>query len=263
MKKLAVIGLSMVLVTGCVPTMQDIKDITGVKKGTVDNTVTGSAGKSGSQNADTTLKKCDKPLGVAALVEPESTEPGGAYAFLKQHYKLPNPIPMLKLMMAQSGCFQVVDRGAASKALQRERELSSQGELASNKNTSKGQMVSADWVITPEVIFQDESAGGGSLGGGVGALFGPIGMAIGSAVSIQNMEAQTMLTAVSVKTGIQEAIAEGSAEKKDIGVGGFGIMGGAKGLGAVGGGAYQSTDIGKIVLAAFMDAHNKLVDALR
>ena len=259
MKKVVVAGLALVMVSGCVPAVQEL---TSVKKGTVDNTVSGSAGKSGSQNATTSLRKCSKPLGVAALVEPESSSGGEAYAALRQ-YKLPSPIPMLKLMMAQSGCFQVVDRGAASKALERERKLASSGELKNNKNTAKGQMVSADWVITPEVIFQDSNAGGGSVGAGVGALFGPIGMAIGSAVSLNNMQAQTMLSAVSVKTGIQEAVAEGSAEKNDIGVAGVGIGGGAKLLGAVGGGAYQSTDIGKIVMAAFLDAHNKLVDTLK
>ena len=241
--------LFVVLVAGC---------NTNVKRGGVENTVTGSAGTSpdSAQEQSLELTRCTKPLGVAALVEPESS--GSPYAVLTQR-NLPSPIPMLKLMMAQSGCFQVVDRGAGSKALERERALASAGELRSEENTSKGQMVSADWVITPNVIFQDSNAGGTNVA--AGALLGsfiPFGGLLG-AVKVTDQEAQTLLTAVSVKTGLQEAVAEGNAQKKDVG---FGVGGFGSSL-AGGGGSYASTDIGKLVTIAFMDAHNKLVSALQ
>ncbi|WP_201339905.1 CsgG/HfaB family protein [Isorropodon fossajaponicum symbiont] len=157
---------------------------------------------------------------------------------------------MIKLMMAKSNCFQVVDRGAASKALERERALASAGELVSNKNTASGNMISADWIITPSIIFSDNNAGGSNLalGGLLAGFLGPIGALAGN-INISDKEVQTLLTAVNVRTGLQDAVAEGRAKKTDVGFG-------------VGGGSYGSTDMGKIVVAAFLDAHNKLVEQM-
>lgn len=62
-----------------------------------------------------------------------------------------------------------------------------------------------------------------------------------------------------MRTGEQEAAAEGSASKRDLGFGGLAFGG----LVGAGGGAYASTDIGKIVSAAFLDAHNKLVSQVQ
>jgi uncharacterized protein YgiM (DUF1202 family) len=54
---------------------------------------------------------------------------------------------------------------------------------------------------------------------------------------------------------VQEAVAEGSATKRDMD---FGLGGWGGGVAGVGGG-YQDTEVGKIVAAAFLDAHNNLV----
>jgi curli biogenesis system outer membrane secretion channel CsgG len=254
MKKITMIVVGACLLSAC--------GLTDIKQGGVENTATGSASSESNsatgENKTVTLHKCSKPLGVAALVEPESSS--SQYAAILSQHKLPSAIPMLKLLMAQSGCFQVVDRGAGSQALAQERALASSGELSSSKNTRKGQMVSADWVITPNIIFQDNNAGGNSLAIGrlAGGLFGPIGALVGN-INVTKQEAQTLLTAVSVQTGLQEAVAEGSAKKQDVGFGAIGL-GGSFGAG---GGAYSSTDIGKLVTVAFVDAHNKLVMALQ
>ena len=209
---------------------------------------TGSAGAAGTQGASTDLRKCAEPIGTAALVESESRR------YLE--YDLPSPTPMIRLMMQQSNCFKVVDRGAASDALKAERELAGQGELRKGSNMGGGQMAAADFLITPRVIFQDANSGGG--GGVVGSLLPGVAGAVAGGLSVQNMEAQTLLTLTNVRTSVQEAAAEGSASKSDIGLGGIGFIGPVAG----GAGAYESTDIGKIVTAAFMDAHNKLVQQL-
>jgi curli biogenesis system outer membrane secretion channel CsgG len=210
---------------------------------------TGSAGASGAQGTSKSLERCSQPIGTAALVESDDR------TYLQ--YDLPKPQPMLRLMMQQSGCFTVVDRGVASEALKRERELAGEGELQEGSNMGGGQMVAADFLITPRVIFQDANSGGG--GGFVGSLLPGVAGAVAGGISVQNMEAQTLLTLTNVRTGVQEAAAEGSASKSDIGVGGIGFIAPVAG----GAGAYEDTDIGKIVTAAFMDSHNQLVQQLR
>lgn len=205
----------------------------------------GSAGAGGTQGEASELVRCAQPIGKAALLE--SDRP--TYS----RFGLTSPIPLLRLMMAQSGCFQVVERGAASQALQRERELAAQGELGKGSAMGGGQMAAADFIITPNIVHQDEDSGGGL--GAVGSLLPGVAGAVAGGIKTSNLEAQTVLYLTNVRTGIQEAVAEGSATKRDIGwgAGGFGGV-----IGAVGGG-YQDTEVGKIVAAAFLDAHNKLV----
>jgi hypothetical protein len=194
------------------------------------------------------LTQCAKPIGTAALVESE-------YPVYSQ-YQLPSPVPLVKLMMARSGCFKVVSRGSASAALKSERALANEGELQKGSNMGGGQMAAADFVIVAEIVQQDADAGGG--GGGLGGLLpGKIG-AVAGLFKKKKLEAQVMLTVSNVRTSVQEAIAQGSATKSDLDIGGFGWIGGVAG----GGGAYQSTDIGKLTAVAFMDAHNNLVGQL-
>ncbi len=210
---------------------------------------TGSGGAAGSQGEAAELIRCDRPIGKAALLE--SDRP--TYS----RYGLSSPIPLLRLMMAQSGCFQVVDRGAASQAMQRDRELAAQGELGKGSAMGGGQMAAADFIITPNIVHQDEDSGGGL--GAVGSFLPGVAGVVAGGIKTQNLEAQTVLYLTNVRTGVQEAVAEGSATKRDIGWGAGGFAGV---IGAVGGG-YQDTEVGKIVAAAFLDAHNKLVSQVR
>ena len=207
--------------------------------------VTGSAGAAGTQGAAPQLTRCATPIGTAALIEQDNP--------MLAQAGLTSPIPLLRIMMAQSNCFRVVDRGQASQAMQRERAMAAGGDLQSGSNMGAGQMKAADFLITPNVVFKDSNAGGGGLG--LGALIPGIGGAIAGGIKWTNMESRVTLFLTNVRTGEQEAAAEGSASKRDMGFGGLAFGG----LVGAGGGAYASTDIGKIVSAAFLDAHNKLV----
>ncbi len=210
--------------------------------------VTGSAGRAGNQDTSSQLIKCAQPIGTAALLEPQHT----GYT----QFGLSSPVPLLKLIMAQSGCFQVVSRGATSRALERERALASGGQLQGGSRMGGGQMVAADYIIEPAITHKDANSGGGF--GGLGAYLPGVAGAVAGGIRTQNLEAQTLLTLTNVRTGVQEAVAEGSASKRDISFGGLGF---ARGVG-LGGGSYESTDIGKITAAAFLDAHNNLVTQL-
>lgn len=205
------------------------------------------------------VPRCDVPLGTIALVEDRTAAPSeddippGLRAMIRMaeaqngggSQKI-DPLPLLKLLTAQSNCFQVLDRGEGFDALQRERALASGGTIA-NGNT-QATLLAADYLLTARVLYSDGNAGGS--GGGLGTMF-PGGIGFKS----KKLESQTMLTLVEVKTGLQKVVATGSARKKDISIIGGALMG--SGIGALGGG-YTSTDIGKITSFALLDAFRKL-----
>lgn len=215
-------------------------------------TATGSAGGDTSQNANSGLEKCSKPLGTLAVVEDTEAD---WYHRLSSEMKLGPTTPVLKLLVQQSNCFVVVERGKAMKNIMKERELEESGELRKKSKFGKGQMVSADYSMSPSVTFSNQDAGG--AGAAIGGLFGSVGAAIGGAM--KSKEASTMLTLIDNRSSVQLAAAEGSAKNMD-----FGFIGGALGggLGAIGGG-YSNTSEGKVIVAAFTDSYNNLVKALR
>lgn len=213
---------------------------------------TGSAGGAQSQNASGKLEHCDASLGTITVVEDTSAP---WYGILTGQYHLGSTTPVLKLLIQQSNCFVVVERGRAMNNMMQERALSQTGELRSNSNFGKGQMVSADYSLSPSITFSNNNAGG--LGGAIGGLFGSVGAAVGG--SLNSKEASTLLTLVDNRSGVQLAASEGSAKNWDFGAIG-GLLG--SGFGAAGGG-YSNTAEGKVIVAAFMDSYNGIVRAVR
>ncbi|MDR2451880.1 MAG: peptidoglycan-binding protein [Candidatus Accumulibacter sp.] len=214
---------------------------------------TGSAGGSESQNANAQLERCDASLGTIAVVE-DTDAPW--YGVLTGQYRLGSTTPVLKLLIQQSNCFVVVERGRAMSNMMQERALQQSGELRSNSRFGKGQMVSADYSLSPSITFSNNNAGG--MGTAIGGMLGgSLGAAIGG--SLNAKEASTLLTLVDNRSGVQLASAEGSARNWD-----FGMVGGmlGSGFGAVGGG-YSNTAEGKVIVAAFMDSYNGVVRAVR
>lgn len=214
------------------------------------NTVTGSAGPDGAKNASPQLEKCDKPFGTLAVSEPQDYV-GQAL----MSYGLPSPVGLIRMIIQQSNCFVVVERGRAMKNLMQERELASSGQMRSGSNMGGGQMVTADYVLTPDVVFQNKDAGG--LGGALGGLFG-IGGAI-VAAGLKFKEAQTSMLLADTRTSLQVAAAQGMAKSTDFSLGGLGFGGGA--IGALG--AYENTAEGKVVASGFLDNWNNIVRAVR
>jgi len=163
-------------------------------------------------------------------------------------------------MIQQSKCFIVVERGLAFQNLMQERKLASGGELKSDQNVGKGQLVTADYILTPTVIFKNKNAGG--LAGALGSLIPGTGGSIAGTIggSLKFKEAQTSLTLSDTRSGIQVAAASGISQKTDLGVvGGLGI----KNAAAAGIGAYQNTAEGKVVAAAFLATYNMMVDTVK
>jgi curli biogenesis system outer membrane secretion channel CsgG len=176
---------------------------------------------------------------------------------------LTSPVPLIRLMAAQSHCFNVVERGQAFDRMMQERQLATGGQLQQGANVGGGQLVAADYMITPNVVFSDSGSGGigGSIGGmfgrGLGRGFAPGVGALG--VGVRFKEAQAVMMITDTRSGLQVAVAEGRASASDVS-GGLGLVA-LPGFGALG--AYSNTAEGKVVAAAFLDAFNKLVIQVR
>ena len=198
-----------------------------------------------------TLEKCKVPKGTLAIAEPQ-----GHVVMALRAYNLPPPTQLLRQYVQNSNCFQVLERGLAMQNIQQERDLASDGMLQKNSNMGGSQMVTADFVMTADVLFKDNNAGGAGVGAAVGSLFGGIGTVVGAvAGGLKFQETSTTLTLSDVRSTMQVAAASGVYKNSDWAFGGV--------LGAVGGGAYTSTDEGKLVAAALLDNYNNVVRDIR
>jgi hypothetical protein len=211
----------------------------------------GSAGPGGAQGENAQLEKCDSPKGTLALNEPQSE----AISELRS-LGLTTPLPLIRLIVQQSNCFQLVERGSAfQQNILQERALAEGGLLQSTSNMGKGQIATADFVLTPDVVYKSRNTSG--AGAALGGLFGPLGAAVGG--GFKTRAAETVLTLVDVRSSIQVASASGSARKKDFSFGALGFGGGVGG----GAGAYENTPEGKIIAASFLDNWNQIVRSIK
>jgi len=214
---------------------------------------TGAAGGATAEGASPQLERCEKPLGTLAIAEDTNAI---WYRLLTGQFKLGSTIPILRLIIQQSNCFVVVERGLGLESgVMKERELMQAGELRQESNFGKGQLVAADYTLIPSINFSERGTGGafGGIGGGRGGIIG------GILSSLRINEASTVLVLVDNRSGVQVAAAEGSARTFDIG--GLGSLFGSGLVGIAGG--YANTPEGKTLTAAFLDAYNKLVRAAK
>lgn len=217
--------------------------------------VTGSAGPLGAQNAARELVRCEAPVATLALAE----NPNG-YA-MGAAYQLPaSPVPLVKLLAQQSGCFRVVDRAAGLRGTLQEQSLKQAGVLRQDSTVSKGKGYEAQYTLTPSLTFSEQDAGR-SLAGVVAMIpvLRDIAGLAGLVEQVKLKEAQTALLLSDNETTEQVAAATGSARTTDLGVGGLvlGRLGGGAGAG------WSNTNEGKVIAAAFLDAHNQLVAQVR
>jgi hypothetical protein len=224
------------------------QEVGGGSKGAV----TGAAGGAATDGANSTLERCDQALGTIGVVEDQNA---GWYRTL-QTYKLGSTVPVLRMMIQQSNCFVVVERGAAMQNMNMERQLQKSGEMREGSNFGAGQMVAADYTMSPSIQFSQNTGG---MGGALGGLTRSLGVIGAIAGGIKTNEASTTLLMIDNRSGVQLAAAEGTAKNTD-----FAMFGGAYGWAAGGAaGGYSSTPEGKIIIAAFADSYNQLVKVVR
>jgi curli biogenesis system outer membrane secretion channel CsgG len=173
-----------------------------------------------------------------------------------------SPEALLKVFVQKSGCFTLVDRGAGFQMAQQERALASGGQLQQGSNIGGGQIRAADYILVPDIVNKNGNASrtnvggilGGFIGGGVGALV--------SSINISSKTADVVLTVTNVRTSEQQAMEEGHGSKTDLGIGFGGGWGGWGGFGGAGISNYQNTEIGQVLVLAYIDAYTKLVSDL-
>lgn len=215
---------------------------------------TGSAGGENAQGANPQLEKCDKTMGTLALVEDQNSD---WFHYLTRDLRLGPTSQVLKLLIQQSNCFVVVERGAAMRNMMGERALEQSGEMRGNSNFGKGQMVAADYTLNPSITFSSNDTGG--IGAGVAGFIPGLSTVAAIAGSVKGREASTILTLIDNRSGVQLAAAEGSAKKWDLGLFG-GFFTGSAGAGM---GGYSKTPEGKVIVAAFLDSYNQVVKAVK
>jgi curli biogenesis system outer membrane secretion channel CsgG len=217
------------------------------------------AGPSGTQRTQQAMMNdvphCLRKLGTVSVMDGD--DPSGWTQF-----QLAGPQKLLKVLVQRSGCFNLVDRGSGLSAAQRERDIGGGLGMQRGSNVGQGQIKAADYVLVAEVQAADRDSGGSAIGAGVGGLIGGgFGAALGG-IHTSKMEANTVLSLTNVRTTETIAVQDGYAAKNNVsfGLGGGGFWG-AGGAALVGGG-YDSTDIGRIVTLAFIQAYAKMVTDL-
>lgn len=236
-----------VFVAGCASVSEKMSSITS---GGGSGPVSGSAVSSGdgqktSSTGSKELARCSQNYGRIAIEE--NAMNGHVMAALG----LPSTAPLARHAILQSGCFTVVDRGAAYEMGEREREIA--GEMGSS---TKRKTLTARWVLRVEVPQPTTQTGGGAAGllgliPGIGGAGIALGMVAGN---ISFSEANVLLTVVDMQTSEVVASVTGTGKSTDLGIGG-GLLSGF----SAGGGAWGKSPAGKVVAAGFVDAINQLV----
>ncbi|WP_033921560.1 CsgG/HfaB family protein [Sphingomonas sp. 37zxx] len=216
-----------------------------------------SSARKDQERALREVPRCTRKLGTVAIVEPDNQ--------WWREFNLGSPEAILRVFVQQSGCFTMVNRGRSMQSRAMERAMADQGELQDNSNLGRAQVKAADYFLQPDIVTSNANSGGNAVGGVLGGLLGRsrgilggVG-AVAGGINTRKAEANVTLSIVNARTTEEEALTEGYARKSDLsfGVGG-GAFGGGAAFGAAGGG-YQNTEIGQVIVLAYLDAYTKLV----
>jgi curli biogenesis system outer membrane secretion channel CsgG len=202
------------------------------------------------EKAPPEIPKCAKKFGTLAVTEPKVQ--------WWRELGLESPEALIKVFVAESKCFTLVDRGKGLEAAQAERALAAGGDLRGGSNVGKGQMKAADYVLLPDIVNQNANSGGNKIGGLLGGMVGGVVGAVAGGISLKSKTASVVLTLTDVRSTEQVSLAQGTAKKTDLG---WGAGGGAffGGFAAAGASGYANTEIGQVVTAAYLDAYIKMV----
>jgi curli biogenesis system outer membrane secretion channel CsgG len=212
------------------------------------------------QAGEAEMPQCTHRIGTLAIVPPDKE--------WWRELNLGSPEAIIKVFVQQSGCFSLVNRDRAMQSRAMERALAEQGELQRGSRMGAGQVKAADYFLQPDIVSTNKNSGGGGAGAAIGGLLGHMGGwggAVGGLVggiNVKKGEANVTLSLVNARTTEEEALTEGYARKTDVSWGAGGGAGWWGGFAAAGGYGYQNTEIGQVIVLAYLDAYKKLVQQL-
>ena len=149
--------------------------------------------------------KTQVPVAVVSLME----NPNG-YVGIGRGGLPDSPLPLVRVIMQQSGCFRIVDRHSGLKATVREHELKEDGILRQDDTTvRKGRGIVAQYTLVPSLTFSEQDAGrqiGGILAQipGLNVLAGAYAPSQGS-VWFQGVDVSARSAADRCRAGIARA----------------------------------------------------------
>lgn len=218
-----------------------------------------SSGYKEQMQSQAQMPVCQRPIGTIAIVPPDNQ--------WWTQYGLGSPEAVLKVFVQQSHCFTLVNRGSAMHSREMERAMAENGELQHGSNVGPGQVKTADYFLQPDIVSSNQNSGGGGMGAAIGGILGhshgwasAVGGLAGG-INVKKGEANVTLSLVNART-TEEATTEGYFRKRDVSfsLGAGGWWGG--GAGALGGTGYENTEVGQIIVLAYLDAYKKMVAQL-
>lgn len=230
-----------------------------VTPGNYNTAATGSAAGGASAGANPALERCEQTLGTLAVDDGRAADWYGQFGSTTNITTIE---PLIRLAVQQSNCFVITsignlrtdDRLSRITNIQRE-----SGEYRAGSKQQKGQRVAADYYMEPSIIIDNAATGqvAGSMAGVLGSLVHPsIGHLAGG---LESRASVVTLTLFDIRSAIQISASEGSATANNFSaaLGAFGSRG------AVGLSGFSRTPSGKATVAAFIDAYNGMVRALK
>jgi curli biogenesis system outer membrane secretion channel CsgG len=216
-----------------------------------------SSGRNEQTRGQAEIPVCARPIGTISIVEPDTQ--------WWRQLNLGSPEAIIKVFVQKSNCFTLVNRGRSLQSRAMEKALAEQGELQAGAAVAKkGQVKAAQYFLEPNIVTANQNSGGSGLGaaaGALGGLFGGAGSFVGGiagGINVKKGEANVTLSVVNAAT-TEENVVEGYFRKRDLS---FALGGGGGwwgGFAAAGGYGYENTEIGQIIVLAYLDAYKKLV----
>ena len=229
-----------------------------VTTGSSPTATTGAAAGGTSVGANSTLERCASPLGTLAVDDGRDKEWWGSFGAATQVTSIE---PLIRLAVAQSNCFVITSignnktEGKISAITDKQRNS---GEFRAGSKQQKGQRVAADYYLEPAIIIDNESTG--QVVGALGGLLGSKNRSLGAlAGGLESKASVVTLTMFDIRSGVQIAISEGNATATNYGAA-LSVFGPTAGGSLAG---FSRSPAGKATVAAFTDAYNNMVIALR
>jgi curli biogenesis system outer membrane secretion channel CsgG len=192
------------------------------------------------------LARCKQSIGSTAITEADTNAQALTSAGLPR-----SMAPLVRHMLSRTGCFVVVDRGAAFTLLEQERKLRAQ--QGSDAGAAGGELRTADYVMRAEIVFAEQTDGARGL---LGAMFGNVIGGVGGQYA--KKEAVVLLSVVDARTSeiVSSVFGRGTSESAGLG---SAVIGSG---GALLEGGWADTPQAKTVAAALVDSWNRTLQRL-